>query len=254
MKRRAMLLLAAAAIASLLQSGRPLLLPCADAAAVADDEMVVVSGVVSPQVAYGLSRQEGALTVRISVAPFETPAPREEIGLQLGLAADKAVTLSEKDARVEKTDQAVIYEFRVPDGKLAASREGWDKLRMGIAVSWPGGPFGQPRQSEAFLQNKTKATHAGLSTVSEDWQLLSLTEHERAMTDRRLQIAIDFRQPIDGKATIVIDDEQGRRVRNLISGQTMSAGSHRIVWDVPTTTAISGLPENTGGAAFRIPA
>ena len=139
--------------------------------------------------------------------------------------------LSEKEARVKNTDGAVMYEFRVPDDKLVAGPEGWDKLRMGIAVSWPGGPFGQPRQREAFLQNKTKAPHAGLSSSPEDWQLLSLKEYDRAMTDRRLQIAIDFRQPMDGKATIVIDNEQGRRVRNLISGQAMAAGSHRIVWD-----------------------
>ena len=231
MKRRVVVLLAAAAIAALAQSGRPLLLPCEGSSAAANDEMVVVSGVVSPRVAYGLSRQEGTLTVRISVAPFETPAKGEGIGLQLGLAADKAVMLSEKEASVKKTDEAVIYEFRVPDGKLVASEEGWNKLRMGIAVSWPGGPFGQPRQREAFLQNKAKATHAGLSSSPEDWQLVSLTEYERAMTDRRLQIAIEFMQPMDGKATIVIDDEQGRRVRNLISGQAMSAGSHRIVWD-----------------------
>ena len=231
MKRTIVVLLAVAAIAALVQSGRPLLLQCEGSSAAANHEMVVVSGVVSPRVAYGLSRQPGTLTVRISVAPFETPAKEEGIGLQLGLAADKAVTLSEKGASVEKTDQAVIYEFRVPDGKLVASQEGWDKLRMGISVSWPGGPLGQPRQREAFLQNKTKATHAGLSSSPEDWQLLSLAEYERAMADRRLQIGIDFTQPMDGKATIVIDDEQGRRVRNLISGQTMSAGSHRIVWD-----------------------
>ena len=229
--RRAIVLLAAAVLAALAQSGRPLLSQCEGSPPVADDEMVVVSGAVSPRVAYGLNRQRGTLTVRISVAPFETPARTEEIGLQLGLAADKAVTLSEREAHVKKTGQAVIYEFRVPDGKLVASREGWDKLRMGIAVSWPGGPFGQPRQREAFLQNKTWATHAGLSSSPEDWQLVSLTEHERTMTDRRLQIAIDFMQPMDGKATIAIDNEQGRRVRNLISGQAMSAGPHRIVWD-----------------------
>jgi hypothetical protein len=226
-----MVLLAAAAITALIHAGRPSWSQCEGSSPVADDDLVVISGVVSPRVAYGLSRQEGTLTVRISVAPCETPARLEPIGLQLGLAADKAMMLSEKDAGLKKTDQALIYEFRVPEGKLVASQEGWDKLRMGIAVSWPGGPFGQPRQREAFLQNKTKATHAGLSSAPEDWQLVSLTEFERAMTDRRLQIAIDFLQPMDGKATIVIDDEQGRRVRNLISGQTMSAGLHRIVWD-----------------------
>ena len=167
----------------------------------------------------------------VSVASFEGSTNQPGLGLQLGLAADKVVTLSEKDAKARKTDEATIFEFSVPEGKLVADQAGWEKFRMGIAVSWPGGPFGQPRQREAFLQTQTKATHSGLSPLPEDWQLVSLSEFERTMADRRLQIAFDFKQPTEGKATIVIDDEQGRRVRNLISGQPMAAGTQRIVWD-----------------------
>jgi hypothetical protein len=200
-------------------------------AAIPDEEMVVVSGVASPRVAYGLSHERGTLTVRISVASFETPANEGGIGVQLGLAADKAVTLSEKEAMVTKTAQAVVYQFRVPEGKLVAVKEDWDKLRMGITVSWPGGPFGQPRQRESFLQSKTKVPHASLSALPEDWQLVSLAEYERSMADRRTQIAFDFNQPVEGKASIVIEDEKGNRVRNLISGRELAKGKQRIVWD-----------------------
>jgi hypothetical protein len=216
---------------TMLPLGGPLPLPCEGATEVEQEDMVVVSGAVSPRVAYGLSRENAALTVRISVASFESPAKAQGIGVQLGLAADKVVVLSETDAALATTGQAVIYKFRVPEGELVAGQQGWDRLRIGIAVSWPGGPFGQPRQREAFLQNMARATHGGLSRSPEDWQLVSLAEHERSMADRRLQIAIDFVQPMDGKASLVIEDDQGRRVRNLISGQTFQAGSHRIVWD-----------------------
>jgi outer membrane protein assembly factor BamB len=201
------------------------------AAGPAAEEMVVVSGAISPRVAYGLSHENAVLTVRISVASFAATAEAKGIGLQLGLAADRVLRLSEKEATLTRGEQAVVYAFRVPDEKLVTSAQGWDKLRMAIAVSWPGGPSGQPRQRETFLQNPAVATHAGLSSSPENWQLVSLAEYQRAMADRRLQIAIDFVQLMDGKATIAIDDEQGRRVRNLLSGQAMSAGRHRIVWD-----------------------
>ncbi len=196
-----------------------------------DDEMIVVSGAVSPKVAYSLNHQRGAVLVQVSIASFETPAKAGGIGVQLGLAADKVVTLSEKEARVQTSAQTVFYEFSVPDERLVYTKDGWDKLRMGIAVSWPGGAFGTSRLRETFLQTQTKAPHSGLSASPEDWQFVSLTEYERTIEDLRSQIAFQFDQPMEGKATIVIEDEQGLRVRNLISGQPMSAGTHRIVWD-----------------------
>ena len=238
MKKLFLLLLTAVALAALVQFGRPLLPHCwwscklvKSSPASAQDEMVVVSSAASPQVAYSLNHSRSALKVQISVASFETPAKAEGIGVQLGLATDKVVMLSEKDAKVTQTAQATQYEFSVPEGKLVSTKEDWDKLRMAIAVSWPGGPFGMPRQRETFLQGQGKAPHASLSSSPGDWQLLSLAEYERNMADRRSQIAFSFTQPVEGKATIVIEDEQGRRVRNLISGQPMRAGTHRIVWD-----------------------
>ena len=201
------------------------------APATGDNEMIVVSGVVSPKVAYSLDHRRGALLVQVSIASFETPAKAGGIGVQLGLAADKVVMLSEKEARVEVSAQAVLYKFNVPDDRLVYTKDGWDKLHLAIAVSWPGGAFGTPRLRETFLQTRTKATHEGLSASPEDWQFVSLTEYERTVADLHSQIAFQFDQPMEGKATIVIEDEQGRRVRNLISGQPMGAGTHRIVWD-----------------------
>lgn len=226
MKNKFVLSIAAAGIL-------PFLSACSEGAAskASDENLVVVSNAASPEVAYALNHKKGALEVLVTVASFDPPADESGIRLQVGLAADKVVTLSEKEARVRKSGRTTVFKFDVPEKKLVANKEGWEKFRMGIAVSWPGGPFGLPRQCETFLQNITRAPHAGLSASPEDWQLVSLTEYERSMADRRLQIAIDFKQPMDGKATIVIEDEKGLRVRNLISGQPMSAGSHRIVWD-----------------------
>ena len=124
----------------------------------------------------------------------------------------------------------MIYEFRIPEGKLVARPDGWGNPH-GDGGFLAGRSAGATGTREAFLQSKSRATHRGLSSSPEDWQPLSLAEHERAMADRRLEMVIDFVQPTDGKATIVIDDAQGRRVRNLISGRPMAPGAHRIVWD-----------------------
>ncbi|MFA6294027.1 MAG: FlgD immunoglobulin-like domain containing protein, partial [Victivallales bacterium] len=199
-----------------------------------DEDMLVVSDAASPRVAYAVFKKGNYLNAAVSVESFEPLGPDKipAIGVKLGLAADKAIVLTEKDAAVRKSGNSLVYEFRVPSEKLIAGNEGWEKFRMGISVDWPGGPFGQSRQRETFLQDKnTKATHGGLSPSREDWQLLNLNEFEKAVADRKLQIAFDFKQPVEGKASIVIEDEKGNRVRNLVSGKAMPKGMQRIVWD-----------------------
>lgn len=197
-----------------------------------DDDMLVVSSAASPRVAYAVFRKGDYLNAAVSVESFEPLDRNPAISVKLGLAADKSLLLSEKDANVRKSGNSLVYEFRVPADKLVAGDAGWEKLRMGISVDWPGGPFGQSRQREAFLQDETaRATHAGLSPSPHDWQIVNLKEFERTIADRKLQIAFDFNQPVDGKASIVIEDERGNRVRNLVSGRSMAKGVQRIVWD-----------------------
>jgi outer membrane protein assembly factor BamB len=196
-----------------------------------DANLIPVSSPASPKVAYGLSLKKGNLEVLVSVASFESQTKESTIGLQLGLAVDKTVILSEKDAKLKTSGNTTVFEFLVPEKQLITDKQSWDKLRMAITVTWPGGPFGEPSQRETFLQTAARATHTGLSPSTQDWQPVNPEEFERTMADRQLQIAFDFAQPMDGKATIVIEDEQGRRLRNLISGREMSAGNHRIVWD-----------------------
>ncbi|HCE46481.1 MAG TPA: hypothetical protein DET40_23295 [Lentisphaeria bacterium] len=197
-----------------------------------EEDMLVVSTAVSPRVAYAVSLRKNILNVAVAVEPFDASAGAQAVGLKVGLAADKALILTEKDAVFRKLGTSNLYEFKVPAEKLVASAEGWDKFRMGMSVDWPVGPFGQPRQRETFLQNEpTRAAHAELSLSSAFWQLVNLDEFAKTIADRKLQIAFDFKQPVDGKASIVIEDEKGGRVRNLISGQPMAKGSQRIVWD-----------------------
>ena len=103
--------------------------------------MLLISSAASPRVSYGLSHQKGLLQDRlhvvVSVASFEPGSgdssrkgaePAEKIAgitLELGLAADRVVVLSEKDARISQADGATTFEFDVPESKLVAGKDGW---------------------------------------------------------------------------------------------------------------------------------
>lgn len=199
---------------------------------VSGEDMLVISGAASPHVAYSVTRKNEVLYVAVSVELFDSSVTNSAVGLQLGIAADKKIVLSEGDATARKLMNTVIFEFRIPADKLVTGSEGWDRLRMSFSVEWKGGPLGQSRQREIFLQGSTtKAPHAEISSLPDDWQSVNLHEFEKAIADHKLQIAFIFDQPVEGKSSIVIENEQGGRVRNLISGHAMAKGVHRVVWD-----------------------
>ena len=50
-----------------------------------------------------------------------------------------------------------------------------------------------------------------------------------------LALAIHFEMPFVGRATIVIDDKDGRRVCNVVQGVTFAEGSHLVEWDGKAT-------------------
>jgi hypothetical protein len=197
----------------------------------AEDDLVRVSDAASPRVSYAVQKQGGTLVVLLAV---ETLSPEQENGgvnVRLGAAADKTVFLTGDTPERDAADGIVRFVFRIPAERPGDGDRGWAKLRLAFAVEWAGGPFGQPRQREAFLQSKTRATHAGLSSSPADWQSLNLSEFSRVADDRRLSIGFTFTQPCDGKATIVVEDVQGKRARNLVSGTDMDKGPQWIAWD-----------------------
>jgi hypothetical protein len=217
-----------------------------------DDDMVVVSGAASPRVAYGISHQKENLLISVAAAPFDASAKDSGITLQLGVSADLTVRLTDKDAGIRKNSDGTVYEFKIAEKSLVNTADGWDKLRMAIAVTWAGGPFGQPRQRETFLQEKSKSSHNGLA-APEFWQSINLAEFEKTLADRKLQISFEFNQPMEGIATIVIDDEKGNRVRNLISGQIMAKGKQRMVWDGRNESGVTVPPGKYNWRAISLP-
>ncbi len=100
-------------------------------------------------------------------------------------------------------------------------------LRLWLQVSWTE-PDGRLRQREsfftpAFLDNPPP----GISTM----RGFDLEGLRSELADEANRIFLPLDMPFDGKATIVIDDPSGHRVRNLVNGLSFAKGHHDIEWD-----------------------
>ncbi len=204
--------------------------PVSTVAAPAPDGLITVSRATSPQVSYGIRNQGDDLLLVIDAGSFE--AGGKGVSVTVGVSADRVITLDgDTAAQISYGKNHTRFTFSIPGSRLVDSAAGWKKLRLAFAVSWAGGPDGQARLRERFLHITPGAAHTGVSPNTADWLPIDLAEVERFAADRAQEIVIDFPQPLDGKATIVIDDAKGKRIRNLISAQVFSKGKHRIVWD-----------------------
>ena len=193
------------------------------------DDFVVVSGPTSPRVAYALKRDEKQLRVIIDMATFA--ADGSDAAVDLGLSAAKTVILKGEKARTRRGDHRARFTFTLPVSAIVTDKADWPKLRMALAAAWRGGPAGADRLRERFRHSDRAAPHAGLSQRPAHWLGLDIEEHEAIVADRRDRITIAFHQPMGGKATVVIEDEGGHRIRNLIAGATMPQGPHALPWD-----------------------
>ncbi len=201
----------------------------ASPAPLADDDFVTLSGPASPRVALALRQEADKLTLVLDIGAFSADGSGTSVAL--GLAAAKSVVLGDKDAQVALRDGVARYTFTVPASALVAADADWSRLRLGVVVVWKGGALGQDRQRERFRHLDAAPPHAGLGARPEAWVPFDLKEYAALVADRKRRILIDFSQPMDGKATVVIEDAGGNRIRNLVSGAPMAKGRTRIEWD-----------------------
>ena len=192
-------------------------------------EFTTVSGSLCPAVDYALMKRAEGLVVVVHVAAMgpQLPLPR----VDLGVAALRHVTLADDAATATHGPDGVRYMWIVSAGKLVDREADWDRLRLAFAVRWPGGPGAADIQRERFRCSDRCAPHDGLPPDPADWLALSMAEHEAQLAERRQRITIDLDQPMSGKCTVVIDDAQGRRIRNLVSGRPMLQGRTQVEWD-----------------------
>jgi sugar lactone lactonase YvrE len=100
----------------------------------------------------------------------------------------------------------------------------WSQLRLAASLATPA-----QRERIGFLDHR--AIHAPFSDNPDDWAPFDLANYRELVAERKQQIRIEFEQPLDGKATLVIEDDAGNRVRNLLSGRSFAPGKQAVVWD-----------------------
>jgi|GEM_PF-378658 len=150
---------------------------------------------------------------------LRTPEPAAVI--TVGIANERsAFKLASTGTPVSAGDEKTPFNmvtFRLPPGD-------WSTLRLAARVKLP-------HEEERFGFVDHRAIHSPFSDNVADWAPFDLENYRELVEARRQEIRITFDQPVDGKATIVIEDESGHRVRNLVSGRAFSAGRHTLVWD-----------------------
>lgn len=146
----------------------------------------------------------------VSLRTLAKPVPQIEVGVA---NERQAFTLTNAQGHTSPGQ----FDFALPAGD-------WSTLRLAATVAFP-----DQRERFGFLDHQ--AIHAPFNTDSARWAPFDLETHRELIAARRQEIRIAFDQPTEGKASLVIEDETGRRVRNLVSGRSFAAGRQTLVWD-----------------------
>jgi hypothetical protein len=143
------------------------------------------------------------------------------------------------------TGQAAVVKATGQPYKAPKTYGPGDSFRMGMEFLW-GGPDGKtwPIHRYADLLAEGKSSREFFWTAVDSWGTvkleptghLNLPKVEPAGSTAYLQktvgpVALRYRMPFDGFATIVIEDAQGRRVKNLIGMAPRSKGDQVDYWD-----------------------
>ncbi|MBI1373592.1 MAG: hypothetical protein GC159_12760 [Phycisphaera sp.] len=169
--------------------------------------------------------------VKASVVSGITESDYYSIGHPGGIPVAVAVTNKGVALRVPEASSSVTLgvandrDAYIVDGASLQLPEGdWSHLRVAAFVR-----LGTQQERLGF--NDHRPIHAPFSDSPADWAAFDMRNYHEVVAERKEQIRIDFTQPSDGKATIVIENAAGERVRNLVSGRAFNAGRNTVVWD-----------------------
>ncbi len=182
-----------------------LILTCACASVLAHaQDFVALEQDVAPRVEYAID--EGSITIRAD-------NPHAKVGGRLVLARERA-----------KGYRLSTFPARIDFGKDGL---GAGDLRIGLEMSW----F---RADGSLRERRVYFSDAEGNRLPRDiarLKVFDLKRHLREVADRQAGIYVGFDQKDDGFATLVIEDANGTRVRNLVSAQPFKAGAQRVEWD-----------------------
>ncbi len=168
------------------------------------------------------------LGVRVRVTQ---PDDTARINLQLGLAGTSHVLLTDDDATVKQSGHHLIYHFQIPTTKLITDANDWSHFAFGLQVSITTTGTNARTHTTRYHHADHRARFTPMSTNPTDWATFDIKAYQKAIDQQHSLITIDFEQPTDGKASILIEDANGNPVRNLVSGYDFKAGSQRVLWD-----------------------
>ncbi len=206
--------------AFLLLTGLPVALGAASA-------FETISTGATPVVAYAFDPAGGSFTLRLNVAELKPGLPCPAV--RLGVAGARAVMLDEKNAHVVPTTGGWSYAFTVPAGGLGSDLTK-ASFRWALSVEWTDAA-GKSVQRQNFFVPSTWPPHRDIGRDPSAWNVFSVADYLATQERHGQRITLTLEQPMNGKASVVIEDAAGRRVRNLVTGQPFTAGPHEFVWD-----------------------
>jgi outer membrane protein assembly factor BamB len=167
--------------------------------------LVKLELVATPATPQTIIRRLGGIPMEIEVTEtavsVKTPAEKVQIGVFNGKE-----TVTAKAARVS-----------LPKG-------GSKKLHIAVALEHNG-------QRERFGFIDHHPIHAPFNDDPASWAEFDLESYRELESARQQEIRLSFEQPQEGKATVVIENEKGQRIRNIVSGRAFNTGKHEVVWD-----------------------
>ncbi len=173
------------------------------------EEYLTLSCKLSPEVRLAVRQERKGYRVRV-----EAENPYARVTARLGVASEKSEVLALDELPAERV---ITSENIGNDGAL----------RLALETSWFNAD-GSLRQREVFL---APSIGSRLPKDVRQWQTFDYVAYRERVADLSQRIRIPVKQPLEGKLTVVVETAEGKRIRNLISGQDAAAGMQMIEWD-----------------------
>ncbi|MBY0356382.1 MAG: hypothetical protein K2W82_00155 [Candidatus Obscuribacterales bacterium] len=194
---------------------------------VSEDEFISLNDEVTPKVAYALKTVGERIWLILDIGTFSDG----KVAVVAGLSSKRKVNFSADSSQAVRIGEKSRFAFAVNKKDLTDTPAALNQVRLGFAVRWLGGANGEDRLRWRFNHNDHLAAFQPMSASPADWQLVDLSSYRQSIALKQNKLNVVFQQPLDGKATVVIEDSSGKRIRNLLSGKTMNKGLQAILWD-----------------------
>ncbi len=190
------------------------------------------------------------LTLVPQGAPIQIPAAGGAFTYDVSLVTDHQITVTAQFDAILPSG-AVYPVFTSPTMTLTAGSYQWSNLMQDVPGSAPAGTYtyrciitttGGETAQDAFTFEKTTVKAVG--SGADDWDLIGWEQQEgsdaapagfalkgAAPNPFNPMTTISFDLPRSERVSLDIFDITGRRVRSLIRGETLEAGSRAVIWN-----------------------